>query len=768
MGLLFEVSLLEWLFGLVFKYRPVIYAQGELAFSPPWPAILVIAAAVVAGALGVWTYRRAGVPGAPARARTTLLAIRLSTVSLLLVCLLRPVLVVRAVEPQRNVLAVLTDDSRSMTIADQDQQPRSAFARDQFGASGRLREVLGRRFALRDFRFSATAERASTPDGGSYAGTRSNVGQALQRTAEELAGLPVSGIVLLTDGADTSRTGMADTLRSLRSAGLPVFAVGLGRETLARDVQLGRVDPPLLVLKGTTLVVDVVIGQSGFAGRTVPVVVEDEGQPIASQDVTLPAEGEPATARIRFTLAEAGPRVLRFRIPVLDGEQVTRNNEREALVTVVDRREKILYIEGQPRPEMKFLRQAVADDKNLQVVTLQRSADRKFLRLDIDAADDLAGGFPKTREELYAYRGIVVGSIEASAFSQDQLQMMADFVSLRGGGLLALGGRRSFTEGGYSGTPLAEALPVQLEGTKAADSFLQSLTVLPTRLGQTHVATQVGATEKASGERWATLPPLTTVNPIHRVKPGAAVLLTGRDGTSDGQIVLAHQRYGAGKAIAFPVQDSWMWQMHADIPLEDQTHETFWRRLLRWLVDGVPERLTVSVDHERVEGGDTVAVTAALRDDRFIGVNDAAVSARVTGPDGRTTEMPLTFAVDRDGEYRGTFKTAQDGLYDIAVETARGREAPQRARAFVRAAPDDREYFDAAMRPTFLTRIAEDTGGRFYTPSTASTLPEDITYLGRGVTVVQEKDLWDMPFVLLLLVTLAGGEWVLRRRWGLA
>jgi uncharacterized membrane protein len=760
--------LLERLFGLVFKYRPVIYAQGELAFSPPWPAILVIAAAVVAGALGVWAYRRAGAPGASARARATLLAIRLSTVALLLACLMRPVLVVRAVEPQRNVLAVLVDDSRSMTIADQDQQPRSAFVRDQFGASGRLREVLGRRFALRDFRFSATAERASTPDGGTYAGTRSNVGQALQRTAEELAGLPVSGIVLLTDGADTSRAGMADTLRSLRSAGLPVFAVGLGRETLARDVQLGRVDPPLVVLKGTTLVVDVVIGQSGFAGRTVPVVVEDEGQPIASQDVTLPSDGEPATARVRFTLAEAGPRVLHFRIPVLDGEQVTKNNEREALVTVVDRREKILYIEGQPRHEMRFLRQAVADDKNLQVVTLQRSADRKFLRLDIDAADDLAGGFPRTREELYAYRGIIVGSIEASAFTQDQLQMMADFVSLRGGGLLALGGRRSFTEGGYAGTPLAEALPVQLDAAKAADDFLQTLTVLPTRLGRTHVATQVGATEQASSDRWATLPPVTTVNPIHRVKPGAAVLLTGRDGARDGQVVLAYQRYGAGKAIAFPVQDSWMWQMHADIPLEDQTHETFWRRLLRWLVDGVPERLTVSVDHERVERGDTVAVTAALRDDRFIGVNDAAVTARVTGPDGRTTEMPLTFAVDRDGEYRASFTTAQGGLYDIAVEAARGKDAPQRARAFVRAAPDDREYFDAAMRPTFLARIAEDTGGRFYTPATVSTLPEDITYLGRGVTVVQEKDLWDMPVVLLLLVALVGGEWALRRRWGLA
>jgi uncharacterized membrane protein len=499
--------------------------------------------------------------------------------------------------------------------------------------------------------------------------------------------------------------------------------------------------------------------------------------------VTLPADGEPATVRVRFTLADAGPRVIHFRIPVLDGEQVTQNNQRDALVTVTDRREKILYIDGQARYEMKFLRQSVADDKNLQVVTLQRTAERKFLRLDIDAAEDLAGGFPKTREELYAYRGIVLGSIEAGAFTQDQLRMMADFVSVRGGGLLALGGRLAFAEGGYGGTPLAEALPVELEATRAADTFLETLKVVPTRLGQTHVATQIGASEQASADRWAALPPLTSVNPIRRVKPGAAVLLTAREGSRDGQVVLAYQRYGAGKAIAFPVQDSWQWQMHNDIPVEDQTHETFWRRLLRWVVDGVPERVEVTVDHERVERGDPVLVTARLRDDRFIGVNDATVRAKVTGPDGRVTEMPLAFAVDRDGEYTATFTAGQDGLYDIAVDAAtraKGSDslAAQRlakesdplahARAFVRAAPDDREYFDAAMRPAFLRRVAEDTGGRFYTPATASTLPEDITYLGRGVTVVQEKDLWDMPAVLVLLIGLAGGEWLLRRRWGLA
>jgi uncharacterized membrane protein len=499
----------------------------------------------------------------------------------------------------------------------------------------------------------------------------------------------------------------------------------------------------------------------------VPLVVEDEGQVLASQDITLPPAGEPAAARIRFTLAEAGPRVLTFRVPVQAGEQVTLNNARQALVTVDDRRERILYIEGEPRPEMKFLRQAVATDRNLQVVTLQRTAARKFLRLDIDGAEELAGGFPKTRDELFAYRGLVLGSIEAAAFTPDQLRMMADFVSVRGGGLLALGGRAAFTEGGYAGTPVAEALPVQLEQAKAAGSLLDVVSVRPTRQGQTHVVTQIADTEQASAERWASLPPLSVVNPIRRAKPGAAVLLQGGTDSRDAQVILAYHRYGAGKAFALPVQDSWLWQMHADIPFEDTTHETLWRRLLRWVVDAVPDRVAVTLDHDRVEAGDTVTITATVRDGGFLGLNDAAARARVIGPSGDETALPLDFVVDRDGEYQARFTAPAGGLYEIRVDASRAGQPVGDARAYLRAAPDDGEFFDPSMRASLLTRLAEDTGGRFYTPATSASLPDDITYLGRGVTVLQEKDLWDMPIVLVLLVGLLGGEWFLRRGRGL-
>src|SRR4029079_2376263 len=163
-------------------------------------------------------------------------------------------------------------------------------------------------------------------------------------------------------------------------------------------------------------------------------------------------------------------------------------NAREALINVNDTREKVLYYEGEPRPEAKFVRRAVEEDKNLQVVILQRTAENKYLRLDVGKPDELIGGFPTTREELFSYRALILGSVEAASFTPDQLRMIADFVNKRGGTLLMLGGRRSFAEGGWAGTPFGEVLPVVLEndnGRQAGKYFSGFMGVHPTRAGET-------------------------------------------------------------------------------------------------------------------------------------------------------------------------------------------------------------------------------------------------------------------------------------------
>jgi uncharacterized membrane protein len=761
---------LDAVFRLLFNYRPVVFQQGEFRLAPTTGSYVAAAIVVAAVAITILTYRSARA-ASPARHRAVLVAIRLATFVLVLFCLFRPVMVVKAAVPQQNFLGILIDDSRSMQIADVNGQARSAFVRQNLtGADAATLKALSNRFVLRNFRFSATAQRLASPNDLTFGGAQTKIGAALDGARQELAGLPLAGLVVVTDGADTTDGELAEALLAMKAADVPVFTVGLGRESLTKDVQIDRVSTPATALKGTSLMVDALVTQTGYAGETVTLDVEDEGRIVGSQELKLPIDGEPAAVRVRFTASDAGPRVFRFRIAPRVGELVTQNNQREALVDVYDRTEKILYFEGEPRPEQSFLHRAVVGDKNLQVVTIVRTADNKYYRLLLDTPEQLAGGFPKTRDELFAYRGLILGSIEAGAFTGDQLRMISEFVERRGGGLLMLGGGRSFSEGGYAGTPVADALPVVLDRVnRSADSWTVSkLKIRPTRAGEGHALAQIAATEAASLNRWSDLPTLISANTVKAVKPGATVLLTGTDERRGTQPVLAYQQYGRGKALAFTVLDSWRWQMHASIPLEDMTHENIWRQLLRWLVDGVPGPVEVHTSADRVEAGEPVTVTATVVDDTFLELNDAQVSAKVTTPGGGVVDLPMQWTGERNGQYRGTFVSSGQGMYAARVEASRAGKPLGAGQAHVRAAPGDAEYFDATMHAARLKRIAEETGGRFYTPDTMSMLPEDLKYTGRGVTTVEERDLWHMPIVLVALLGLTCAEWAYRRAVGMA
>ena len=760
----------ESIFQALFSYRAVVFQQGEFRFDISTESLVAAALAGAVMVAAIVTYR--GVRGkGRLRDRIVLTALRMTALALVLFCLFRPTLIVRAAVPQQNIVAVLLDDSSSMQIPDWAGQARGAFLKQQFSApDSPLIKALSDRFLVRVFRFSSTAGRLESADALTSTGSQTLLGSALDGAREELAGLPVSGIVLVSDGADTSDASLTDALLGLKAERLPVYTVGVGSPQLPRDIQIDRVSTPRTVLKDASLLVDVVITQAGYAGRTVTVDVEDEGRIVGSEQVQLPADGSPATARVRAAALEAGPRLFKFRVTPLPDEVVIQNNVRETLINVRDIREKILYFEGEPRFEMKFIRRAVADDKNLQVVALQRTADNKFLRLDVDDPDELLGGFPKTREELFSYRALILGSIEAGAFSGDQLQMIADFVDRRGGGLLMIGGARSFGEGGYGGTPVADALPLAIDPrTRASEpAELARVQVLPTRAGETHASTQIAANEAASTARWRELPQATSVNAPLAPKPAATVLLTGTDERGRSQPVLAWHQYGRGKAVALTLQDTWQWQMHASIPLEDQTHENYWRQMLRWLVDGVPRVVEARTAAERVEPGEAVTVEATVVDKTYVELNDASVTARVTRPNGASIDLPLEWTGERDGFYRGTFVSSEAGTYEVAVDSSRGSAIIGSGVAFVRAGPSDVEFFDPTMHEGPLRRIADETGGRFYTPDTTAGLSEDVRYAGRGVTSVEEHELWNMPIILIALLGLVCAEWGYRRAVGLS
>jgi hypothetical protein len=310
---------------------------------------------------------------------------------------------------------------------------------------------------------------------------------------------------------------------------------------------------------------------------------------------------------------------------------------------------------------------------------------------------------------------------------------------------------------------VAEALPVVLD-PPTPEPWYAEQTVTPTLFGRSHPVAQFGATAEESAARWETMPPLLAVNRLTRVKPGAAVLLEGhREDQEVPQVMLAYQRYGAGKSIALGATDTWQWQMHFDMPLEDMTHETFWQQMLRWLVADVSGQVRASVDRERFAPGETITVQADVFDDTFLAVNDARVRATVTAPDGFEESLDLAWTVDVDGRYEASFVAASEGFYNIEV-TAEGRDGMLGADSTTGQATElTQEFFGAEMNSELLTRVAAETGGRFYTADNIDELAGDVAFTEGGTTVTEVLDLWDMPIFFFVFLALIGTEWTVRK-----
>ncbi|MGD8276800.1 MAG: hypothetical protein PVH00_02185, partial [Gemmatimonadota bacterium] len=312
------------------------------------------------------------------------------------------------------------------------------------------------------------------------------------------------------------------------------------------------------------------------------------------------------------------------------------------------------------------------------------------------------------------------------------------------------------------------ALPVELNPAQAGDTTVfEWLKPEPTRAGLANPIIQIAGSEAASGARWDSLPEVSTANLLGGLKPGATELLVGRGSRGvDGSPLLAFQRYGRGKAMVLGAQDTWQWQM--SMPLEDMSHETFWRQLLRWLVSGVPDQVNVVVPQDGAAPGEPVEIAADVGDEAYLRVNSSRVVAGITTPSGAAIDVPLEWTIDEDGEYRATWVPTETGMHAVTVRSMRGGDTLYSRSAGFDVAESRSEFFGASMNRPLLERIASETGGRFYTTDDMATLPEDLSVTGRGATVIEEKDLWDMPVVLLLLLALVSAEWLYRRRKGLA
>src|SRR6476620_1247285 len=523
---------LESAFTFLFKYPPRLFGRGEFVLAPVVPVWLIALAILGAVALVALAYRN--LRGISRTDRIVLGVTRALALAIIIAVLLRPTEVLSSAVSQRNVLALVLDDSRSMRVSDVNGASQTQAMRRQFSDTSALVRQLATRYNVRTFRFAAEPTPALPTTPLNAAGGRTDLAAALDGVGSDLAGLPVAGVIVVSDGADNAGGDLGASLLALRARRVPVYTVGVGEERFTRDLSVTSVTAPPSVLAGSTVLVDAALGVRGAGGEKTTVTAEADGKLVATQEVTLPRRGDVMRVRLKIPPLPAGSYRLAVRARPISVELVAENNVFSTVLDVRPGPARVLYVEGEPRPEFAFMRRAVAGDSSVQVVGLMRSAEHKFLRLGVRDSAELIGGFPTRREELFQFRAVVLGSMESSFFTGDQLRMLSEFVSQRGGTLFALGGRSALAEGGFADTPLAEALPVVLTRAKNdTGAPAVELAVRPTSAGRAHAALRLRDSEAASAARWDSLPDLTSVNRLGPLRSGATTLLTGHAAGTD-------------------------------------------------------------------------------------------------------------------------------------------------------------------------------------------------------------------------------------------
>jgi uncharacterized membrane protein len=740
------------LFELLFKFPADDYRRGELVFTGDWPGWLIAALAVGAAlTIAVLLVRRRRAAGPAALAAIGVL--QLAVVALVLALLAQPALRIESLRPGENAVALVLDRSESMAYGP--ERSRFESAREHLGDIEARLAGLGT--SVQRFEFAATAAAVDAFGEAPPAGTATSIADALETVLAAARSRAVAAVVLVSDGIDTSGGLRSDELADIAAVGVPVHTLTVGREQVTEDLELTRVLVPREALPGSTLAAQVSVRHD--AAGTTRIKVYDGDELLASVPVTLRPGSSTTSVSVDVAGLAAGHRRLEFAIDPLSAETELRNNRRAALVHVAEQARRILYYEGEPRWEYKFMRRAVLHDEQISLATLLAVTPNKFYRQGLDSPEQLADGFPATREELFAYDALIIGSVEAATFTPEQLDIAAGFVSERGGTLLLIAGPKGLGNGGWGQSPLAGLLPVSLPPSTEDTFVREKVRVELTPQGADLEMLRLGADAAGNGELWDGLPGIADYQRTGALKPAATPLLNAI--TGDGSVpLLVTQPFGRGHVYVLATGGTWRWQMR--LPSDDRRHETFWRQFLRALVANAPARTAVSAR----PASDGLELRAEFRDAGFRPETGLDVTAVVAHDSGASLGVALAPVAGEPGVYAADAGAAEAGVWYVEAIAQRGGEVLGTARTSVYVEPGQAEYRRVRADAGLMRRLAEATGGRHLSPDGLADLPDLIRYSAAGITETVFRPVWDAPALLLLLLGLKSGEWLLRRRWG--
>jgi uncharacterized membrane protein len=750
------------LFQALFSYPFAAYAHGEFLLLGAWPrwllGLLVLAGATALAILILLRWSRATVRLQPWRL-AVLWLLESALAGLLLLLLWQPSLAVTELRPRQNIVAVLIDDSRSMALSENGAtREAQAVTALENGTLAQLRQ----RFQTRLYRMDS--ELTLLPDLTRLQpqAPATRIGDSLKQLVAETDGLPVGAVVLLSDGGDNSGGIDRDAIAALRSRRIPVHTVGFGAEQISPDIELDDVTVTPHALAGSRITATAIFHQRGYVGQKTQLTVRAGDEVVATRTVTFGAESRGQSETLLFNAGAAGARALRFTLQPLPGELNSANNELSRLITLESEPRRILYIEGEPRWEYKFIRRAEEQDPAVQLVSMLRTTENKIYRQGIADPKELADGFPTRAQELFKYQAIVIGSVDAGYFTPTQQQLLRDFVDRRGGGLLLLGGRASLADGVWGSSLLADLLPVTLPGSSTT-FHRQHATVALTAAGADSPICRLTDDAAANVQHWKALPYLMDYQDPGTAKPGAQVLAQMTAGARTMPLLVT-ENYGRGRTAVLATGGTWRWQM--SLPLGDASHAMFWQQLLRWLATDTRGTVIAAVTQPTLLDYGHVELSAQVRDQDYALAGNAQVEAHILGPSGVSARVPLSPDPDSPGMFRGEWSALQPGAYLTEVSAKRGDEELGRDVLSFQRLDGVAENFHTAQNRELLQRLASETGGRYWQAQDLSGLAAAVPYSEAGISARDLKPLWHLPAVFLLLISLRCADWLLRRQWG--
>ncbi|TWT34394.1 glutamine amidotransferase [Blastopirellula retiformator] len=790
----------DWLGGQFWFEWPNVWADRG------W----IVPACVIGGLfllLILWAYSAAK---APFWLKATCALLKTAAVLLLAAILVEPMRSESKPVPGANLFAVVADRSQSLQVADRGESTtRAEKLKAELDRSAPWQIRLGQEFDIRRYEFDRQLAPVADFDQFAADGEESALVTSLTSVAQRYEDRPLAGVLVFTDG---NATDFSDANIDW-SQSPPIFPVIVGSDRTAADIGVRRVTASQTNFEAAPVTLTAELEGTGFAGQAITVqLLDQQGEELQTQTVTDVRDGQLFSVRFQVKPTERGVLFYQVRAfakgaektlddPASSSEATLLNNQRFAVIDRGQGPYKVLYVSGRPNWEFKFLQRSLAGDDEVELDALVRIAKRepKFQFRDKDSnanriftnSDDaqkeqveqydeavllrigklepgeLSGGFPKSADELFEYHALILDDLEADFFTQDQKSLIQDFVSLRGGGFLMLGGMESFAEGDFHRTPIGELLPVYLSSVQPAPQQ-EEFGLQMTREGLLEPWIRVRATEQEEQDRFAEMPRLRSLNSVGALKPGATQLLAAP--LDDGQTrpVLVTQRFGKGRAGAMLLGDLWRWKLHQQTT-DNEDLEKAWRQTIRWLVGDVPQRVKVEAVRKRQNGARPIEITVAVNDENFKPFDNADVTIEISTPEEETLTLTAQPKDAVSGQYASTYVPRTPGAYraQVTAYNPDGSEIQQIETGWV-AEPAGEEFATLKPNRDFLEMIAAKSGGEVVSldrlDAFVSTLP------GREIPIVEPKihSVWHTWGVFLLAVGLLVGEWGLRRWKGLA